>query len=114
MINFEMLLVKPNNPQEKGRMSSDQIHVKLANMLNKCENEDYVSRPAAWCSRFQTIDEVVEMDITDTDAEVLRSKRLPHYGGLVQEHLQPSMLEVPNRRQSGYFQLRTPSISVGL
>jgi len=95
-------------------MSSDQIHVKLAIMLSKCEKEDYVCRPAAWCSRSQTKDEVVEMDITDTDAEVLRSKKLPHYGGPVQEYLQPNMLEVSNRRQSSYFQLRTPSMSVGL
>jgi hypothetical protein len=85
MVQFDMLIVKPNNPEEKGRISSEQVHKKLAAMLEKAEDSGYLCNPAPWCSFAQLDDEVVEMDITDSMATIMERKALREYGGPIQE-----------------------------
>ncbi|EPE30998.1 Protein kinase-like (PK-like) [Glarea lozoyensis ATCC 20868] len=99
MIKFNMLTVKPKNPEEKGRFTSDEIHVKLTSWLKEIEKPnaglDYACKPAPRHNFSQNCDDVVEIDVTDTAPEVLSNKRFPTYDGPVQERSYPSHLSVP-------------------
>jgi len=103
MIQLDMLIVKPNNPKEKGRISSEQVHVKLATMLKKCEDRDYICKPAPWSNYSQASNEVVELDIADLAAEMLQRKSFRQYEGPTQERPQPKMLTVRDRRLTSSF-----------
>jgi len=97
MVQLDMLIVKSNNPKEKGRITSEEVHVKLTGMLKKCEDSDYACKPAPWSkvpSTSWTSDEVVEVDITDPVAEVLHWKKFQSYEGPIQEIPQPRTLAV--------------------
>jgi hypothetical protein len=88
MVQYDMLIVKPNKPEERGRISSEQVHTGLVNMLRRGEDDRYLSSPAAWCRLSQPGDEVVEMDITDSMATLMERKVLREYGGPIQERPQ--------------------------
>ena len=98
MIKLDMLIVKSNNPDERGRITSDQVNARLTTMVKKIEDPkkgpDYVYRPAPWCSFSQNSEDVVEID-TDSAAEVLNYKRFRHYNGPIQERSYAKSLEVP-------------------
>jgi len=85
MIQLDMLIIKPNNPKERGRITCEEVHVKLAGFLKKFNDPDYVFKPAPWSNRSQTSDEVVQIDITDSTAELLHRKRFRYYEGPLQE-----------------------------
>jgi hypothetical protein len=99
MIKLDMLIVKSNNPDEPGRITSDQVNAKLTAMVKQSEDPkkgpDYICRPAPWCSLSQNSEDVVEIDITDSAPEVLNYKRFRHYNGPIQERSYAKMLEVP-------------------
>jgi len=88
MVQYDMLVVKPNNPEERGRISSEQVHVMLASMLTKCEDENYLCGPATWFSRSRTSDEAVEIGIPDTVAGLIQWKRFREFEGRIQERPQ--------------------------
>jgi hypothetical protein len=48
MVMLDMLIVKSNNPQERERISCIQLHARLQKMLQRCEDEDYLCKPAVW------------------------------------------------------------------
>lgn len=104
MVRLDMLIVKSNNPEEKGRITSEEVHVKLTGMLKKCEDPDYACKPAPWSKipYSWTSDEVVEVDITDPAAEVLHWKKFRPYEGPIQEIPQPRTLAVPRLGSGGY------------
>lgn len=88
MIQHDMLLVKPNNPNNPDgirRMSSKQVHMTLNDMLERCKDPTYVCNPEPSSDFPKTSDDVVEVDITDSAAEVLYRKRFRHYDGPIQE-----------------------------
>jgi hypothetical protein len=99
MITLDMLIVKSNNPDEPGRITSDQVNAKLTAMVKQSEDPkkgpDYVCKPAPWSNPAQNSEDVVEIDITDSAAEVLNYKRFRHYNGPIQERSYAKMLEVP-------------------
>jgi hypothetical protein len=88
MIQLDMLIVKPNNPQEKGRISSEQVHARLLAMVNRSEDDGYLCDAAAWCSLVQTSDEAVEIDITDSLVGLMQRKVFREYEGRIQERHQ--------------------------
>jgi hypothetical protein len=109
MIKFDMLIVKSNNPEERGRITSDQVNAKLTAMVKQSEDPkegpDYVCKPAPWCSLSQNSEDVVEIDISDSAAEPLNYKRFRQYNGPIQERSYAKMLEVPgsiSRRGSNH------------
>jgi hypothetical protein len=63
MVAMDMLIVKPSNPQDTGRISCFQLHARLAKMLKKCSNVDYVCSPAGWPYSEPRIEEVVRVDV---------------------------------------------------
>ena len=85
MIQLDMLIVKPNNPEEKGRFSSAQVHAGLAAMLRSGEDDGYLRDPAPWCRPSQTSDEAVEMNPTDSLARLMERKVFREYEGRIQE-----------------------------
>lgn len=46
LIETDLLIVKPSDRTQKGRMSSTQVCSKLAHMVRQCEDPDYLCRPA--------------------------------------------------------------------
>jgi hypothetical protein len=49
MIRIDMLVVKSEDPFEKGRISSEKVHGQLAKMLEQCkEKEGYACKPTVW------------------------------------------------------------------
>jgi hypothetical protein len=106
MVEYDMLIVKPNNPKEmashKRRITSEQVYGKLKRMLEKFKNPDYACHPAPWrnkSTRPPSSEEVVEVDITD---EVVHWKKFRHYEGPVQERQKPETLAVPRTKHGGY------------
>jgi hypothetical protein len=83
-----MLIVKPNNRQERGRISSEQVHASLASMLERSENFDYLCDPAAWCSLAKPSDEAVEVDVTDSVATLMQRKVFREHDGRIEERQQ--------------------------
>jgi hypothetical protein len=69
-----MLVIKDNNPKEKGRWSSEQVHVRLKQMLEKCyANPEYCCQPAPYGQLGQHLqdtfvapDPLVEIQVTNT------------------------------------------------
>jgi hypothetical protein len=80
-----MLIVKPIKADEKGRFSSEQVHMGLAAMLKSGEDDGYLCDPASWCSLSQTSDEAVEMNPTDSVARLIERKVFREYEGRIQE-----------------------------
>jgi hypothetical protein len=47
MIEYDMLIVKPSNPCERGRISSEQVQTKLTTMYKACDDDlDFLCKPA--------------------------------------------------------------------
>lgn len=84
MIQHEMLIVKPNNREERGRISSEQVHANLSSMLKKFEDKDYAFEPAPWLEYARINEQAVELDITDSVAKMLPWESLRQYEGPIQ------------------------------
>ena len=104
LISRYLLVVKPNDPLERGRISSEEIHVKLTGMLTKFEDPDYACTPTplpdvqdpaehSWTSQ-----DVVEVDTEDPAAEALRWKKFPSYTGPFQERPKSRLLSVTKNK----------------
>jgi hypothetical protein len=95
MIQLDMLLVKSSNPEERGRISSEEVHFKLANMLERCRTDrDYACKPAPWSNPLPTSDEEADNSIVDTKI-IISQTNVEHAAIGVQIQLQQDYLAVP-------------------
>jgi hypothetical protein len=98
MIEFHMLLVKPNNPGEPSRINAQTVYSKLAVMHEKLlENSIYGDKPAPWpheTDSSQQRDEPAGMSV----AEVQYLKMSRRCAIPVQDETQHQMLPVPSMR----------------
>lgn len=80
-----MMIVKPIDPQERGRISSVQVHKKLADMLGRCNNQDYLCKSTPWHDYVSKAQDVIEVDITNSAPQVLIHRGYRVYDGAIQE-----------------------------
>lgn len=85
MIEMEIMIVNPIDPKERGRISSMEVHKKLADMLGKCEDSDYLCKSTPWHDHVSKIQDVVEVDITNSAPRILIHKGFRVYDGPIEE-----------------------------
>ncbi len=98
MIEFNMLLVKPNNPGEESRIDAQTVYSKLSAMLKKMlRDQTYGDKPAPrlhQADSSQQRDERAEISV----AEGQGFKKLQRCAIPVQDKTPHQMLAVPSMR----------------
>lgn len=78
-------MVKSPNQKEKGRMSIEEVHKRLSDLLQKCHDRmDYAYRSAPWPRKrgdSKALEEAVETNVAEQPQQILRSQRLRQYRG---------------------------------
>ena len=80
------MIITPNDPNVRGRISCEQVDQSLSKMLRNCvEDADYASKPAPWSrsrmERITTIQSAVEADTREPGVEALLRRDLRIYNG---------------------------------
>lgn len=87
-----MLIVKPNDPNVRGRLTCEEVDRKLSEMLHQCTIDDeYASKPAPWPrKRSPIVQNAVEADLPRNAVDALLRKDLRLYTGPTQRVFAPA------------------------
>jgi hypothetical protein len=93
------MIVKPNDPNVRGRLSCEEVDRALSEILRNCkENEEYASKAAPWSrsqmERTPTVQNAVEADLAKPAVEALLRKDLRIYTGPTQRIYVPTSPKV--------------------